>query len=212
MTEHVPFERMLARYHELADQERTELDAHLRVCRWCRQRFEEYSRQDADLEGFVSTMRHFALASTVLREIERVPDRERRWAWVPGGKAWAAAAMACMLLLCAVMLAAVIHGRLSPASGTPLASCNAPDAGWYVTGPCEVVASSDSFRRPGVIFYTWSVQWARSHLRHPQYVVRRARGFPIAFTENAGHVYYSQLAFDPSTHAALYVIGDAMEP
>lgn len=210
---HRHYEQLLARSDELTGQERERLLAHLGRCERCRQEQGAQREQDELLHRFSRAQPAASLEAAVLARTRRgdAPEpaplhRERvRPAPLLGG-----------LVLAAVLLIVAgvgLEQHLLPQSRVPASvavrgNCTVAGARWTLEGPCLIVSSPDALRSPGVTYYPLALQWAKQHLNHPRYIVRRNDRLPVLIRHSGSTIYFSKVADDKQSHRSMYVIGE----
>lgn len=213
MRTHRHYERLLARSDELTAHEREQLLAHLATCTRCRQEHGAQRTQDEILRRFADAQPPVSLQAAVLARIreDRVPVpvelNRPRVRLVP-------AAAGLLLAACLLLVAGLTLGqRFLPQPSTPKAvavqgTCTVRGARWALKGSCQIVSSPQALRSPSVTFYPMALQWAKQHLRNPQYIIRRNDRLPVLLPRSSTGIYFSEVAIDRESHRSVYVVGE----
>lgn len=215
MTRHAVFERLLARRDELTETEEARLAAHLAECEECRRTALLYEQQDDALRAFAASHQYPRLRERVLEGLDREPRHAAQRASPLGRLAQGAIGAAAAATVIAALLALVWAaggerwpGEVRAPASRYMSTCSPAAKTWALQGPCEVIDSPESFRRPGVQFYELSWRWVQTHMREPHFVVRHGRVPPVIVGKGQ-HVVFSQVAFDPRSNSAVYAVSTA---
>jgi hypothetical protein len=210
---HRDYEQLLARSDELTEHERERLLAHLSTCDRCRQEQHAQRAQDDSLRRFAVAQPPVSVDATVLARIRSEPAPVVETVRRPSVRLVPTAA-GLVLAACLLLAAGLTLGqRLLPRAATPTAvavrgNCTVAGASWTLKGPCQIVGSPDALQSPTVTYYPLALQWARQHLRNPQYVIRRNDRLPVLIRHSGSAIYFSEIAKDKQSHQSVYVVGE----